>query len=145
MYIKTPPNISQSAKGLFKLKHFVLVILVFWKNPGCSCSQSSCSCCSLSWRVTAQEHPALALCQGISAKIGTKRCFTELWCISETQNDYNPSVVSSTRTQAFAFLVKHLIWNISVFFHHWTHTSPTQNRRIWNSSSFFFFRIFFFN
>lgn len=38
MYRKTPPNISQSAKGLFKLKHFfVLVILVFWKNPGCSC------------------------------------------------------------------------------------------------------------
>lgn len=27
-------------KGLFKLKHLFLVILVFWKNPGCSCSHN---------------------------------------------------------------------------------------------------------
>lgn len=146
MYRKTPPNISQSAKGLFKLKHFF-----FFSNP-CLLFQRTLAAPVVTLqlillRVTAQEPPALALCRGILAKIGTKCCFTEHWCISETQNDSNPSVLSSTWAQAFAFLVKHLIWNISVFFI--TQHTPLlhiHNRRIWDLElqQLFFFLSFFF-
>lgn len=147
MYRKTPPNISQSAKGPFKLKHFGFFSksLSFERSlVAPELSPSSWSC----WRWQLRSHLPCPSAEGLQ-QIGTKCCFTEHWCISETQNDSNPSVLSSTWTQAFAFLVKHLIWTLQWFFHHWTHSSPTHSQQedlgSETPAAFFFLSFFFFN
>lgn len=142
MYRKTPPNISQSAKGLFKLKHFVSVILVFWKNPGGSCSQSSRSCCGISWRVTAQEPLPWPSAQAFQQRLGQNVVLQS----SDTFQKHRMITILAFY-QAPEPRHLHFLWNtwFGTFSSLNTHLSYTfTSGGSETPAAFFFFKFFFF-
>lgn len=147
MYRKTPLNISQSAKGLFKLKHFLLVILVFWKNPGCSCCHSPAV-------------PAAASAGGWQHRNHLPwppaRDFSKDWdkvflqSIDAFQKHRMITILQFYQAPKPRHL--HFMWNTwfgtfqCFFITEHTPLLHVHNRRSWNSSSlfsFFFFNFFF--
>lgn len=112
------------------------------KEPWLLLSQSSCSCCRISWRVTAQEPPALALCWGILANLGQN---VILQSIDAFQKHRMITILQFYEAPRHL----HFLWNTwfgtfqGFFITEHTPLLHIHNRRIWSSSSFFFFFRFF--